>query len=184
VTARLEPLGDDRIAAPRRQQSRFVRSRRISQYSRPRGENALHELLVGQAEMEADQLRPDLFDQGAHRFVERPARRRAAGRGLERFPSVIRSEEFPPFPVVGRFRGAVAEEIEVDRAAGLSPNLGDLGADFVWREHSAGQGPDRAATDCGDRQLDPGGAGHRRGDDRQAAAEQLGKTAVGPAAHQ
>ena len=150
---------------------------------RPGGAHPVEEWRVGQAEVEADDLRAQLLDERAEGGVERRA---VAGRGRRRRVepelAVVGREPGLPrrlAPGVGRGR-AVAEEVDVDRPVGPLADDAELGAEALGVEQRAGQRAEAAGLGDRDRHVGEHRAGHRRLDDRQLDAEEVEDAPVGP----
>ena len=144
VAAGLEALGDDRVAAALLEPDRLVDGGRRGDDLRPGGAHPVEEGCVGQAEVEADDLRAQLLDERAEGGVERRA---VAGRGrrrrVEAELAVVGREPGLPrrlAPGVGRGR-AVAEEVDVDRPVGPLADDAELGAEPSASSSAQGSEP-------------------------------------------
>src|SRR5438270_12268475 len=115
MPAGLKSLGDDSIGPPPLKPTRLLGCRRIAKDNCASGLNPIEQLLIWQAEMEADDFGPDLLDNPAHRIVDRQAKRSTIAR-LHRELVIIGLEQRAPRTLVGILRHSVAEEIEVERA--------------------------------------------------------------------
>ena len=122
MAARLLALQDDGVAALPCQPMRFLGGRRADEDARAGCPHAGQQRSLGQAEMEADDLRPHLLDDGAHGIVERAAQRRGRPFG-DAFPRIIGSEQRAPGALVGRIRQLMALGLQSD--PDVEKRLGD-----------------------------------------------------------
>src|SRR6185436_9362706 len=136
-----------------------------------------------QAEMEADHFRLQLFDDRAHRLIERRAVGGADRRGgID--PQFLVVSAKPGLPA-GRARGIgidrrVAEEVQVDgRGDALADDV-DLLARLLRRDHRAWQRAQRPALRRRDHEVSVHDAGHRRQHDRKFGLEEVDDPAVWP----
>jgi hypothetical protein len=143
MAAGLEALRDDGVATLLVEPARFCDRRRRRQHLGACRLHALEQRIIGQAEMEVDDLGLQLLDERAQALVERLAiRARHVGLRVKAELDVIRREPLAP----GRFslgieaRRLVAEEVDVDRSR-LPCRMMPSSA-LIWSSDSNAQGSD------------------------------------------
>src|SRR6476661_11451 len=99
MAAGLEPLRDYRVDAADFEPFRLFDRSRAAQDDCASGFDALKQAVIGQPEVEADDLGPKLLDCRAHRFIERQSQRTACRRRYSKF-FIIRLEQRAPRAVV------------------------------------------------------------------------------------
>src|SRR5690349_14882143 len=106
-----EALRDDRVDSAFVEPPRLLDSGGIADDDRAACSDPLEQGGLRQPEVEADDRRPDLLDNGGHFRVEGRTHRTAVAR-LDPELLVIRSQQCPPCAVVSALRHGVTEEVE------------------------------------------------------------------------
>ena len=183
VAARLRALRDDDVGAILLQPDRFLHDGRRRHHDAAGRLDPLDQRRIRQAEMEADHFRLQLFDDSAHRLIER----RAVG-GVDRrcridiqFLVVGAKPRLPPRLARGiGIDRRMAEEVHVDGCRDALADDVDLLARLLGREHRAGQRAQRPALRRRDHQFGVHDAGHRRQHDRKFGLEEVDDPAIWP----
>ena len=183
MAAGFRALRDDDVGAVLLEPDRFLHDGCRRHHDAAGRLDALEQRPVRQAEMEADDLGLQLFDDLTKCGIERRAiggvdwRRRVE----PEFP-VIGCQPLPPacFALgVGIF-SLVAEEVHVDRSRCALADDVDLLARLLGRQHRARQRSQCAALRCRDHEFGVHHARHRCEHDRKFGLEELDNSAIRP----
>ena len=175
VATGFEPLRDDRVDAAPLEPESFGDGRRAGDDAGAAASRPRQQRLAWQAEVEADDGRPELVEQVGGVGVERrPTRAGGDGRGVDAELAVVRRQCVAPTCIALRIDAVhlVAEEVDVERPVGAGPQRREFVPERVGRKHCGRQRADGAGIGDGDRHRAQLDAGHRRLDERQLRAEE------------
>ena len=154
MTARLEALGDDRIATACRDLPRFRNGRGGAQDDHPGLLQPGNERRLGQAKVKAHHRRLELEHERAQLGIERDAMARRHGcRRVDGELAIVRGEALAPggFARIVQNWGGVAEEVEVERLRRDGAQPFHLLTNLLGTQHGARQRaePARLRHGCG-----------------------------------
>jgi len=137
--------------------------------------------------MKADDFRFELFDDIAHRVIERHSRGGPEwGIGIQSALAIIRLEPAPPgeLALFVNLRRSMTEEIEIHRPRRrFASNRFQFSADLIGRQKRAGERSEPTGLRYSDYEPGVHCACHRRLDDRQFNMQQILNPTVRPMLH-
>ncbi len=162
MAARFEALRDDHVATACFEPSRLGDRRRGRRDAAVGTLHALDQSRIGQSEMEAHDLHLRLYDDVAHRVIERRARWDVGVHGaIDAELVVVGGEPCAPRSVIA-MRRLVTEEVDVQRLPRSQAHLRDLAAHLLRRHQRASERAEPARFADRRRELRSRYARHRR----------------------